>query len=708
MNDSLAGKHGVEIVLAGETPFELAGSRVQPAALEIEHDGSLTAVEPRVMQVLVALHRGRGEPLSRDALIDLCWGGRVVTEGAVNRCIAQLRKALSTNPRVRVETIPKVGYRLLATGAEPQSAEPRVNGGATLSPDVGDERSARGTATRNWKVMAAGLLAVVAVVVVLWQLTLPRPVTWAATNYRPVTTEPGLETHPALSPTGAQIVYTVRATPFATGDLFLRNVDQGAPIQLTTYRGDDYAAAWSPNGDRIAFTRSYTGPCALFIMPIPRGPERLVTRCRTVTQTRASWLDERTLVFADAPAAGIPPRIRAVDIETGNTRDLTAPSALVADDSEPVVSPDGKRVVFRRTLIPGVDDLYTLDVASGRERALTRDGWKASGYVWSSDGRHVFFSSNRGGEFGLWSVDLEIDGPPRQVSLGLGTLSFSRMSLDRNNRLAVEMVHAHANLARVSLDGTIEPMTTGAGSDSNAAVAADGTIAFISARSGSYQVWITQPGSEPTRVTSMRANYATMPAWSPDGNSIAFVAVIARRAEIFTVARDGSELRQVTHDGNEKRDPVYSVSGDRLFYVGRRGAEWGLQEIATGSAPRPVTGGEGWTALRSDRAGHLYGKRGNSIAALDAHAPMVNVELTSFDAWAAGAQGLYVRRGRTPERPSTLWLHPWNGPPRKLADVPLASSSIAVDVDGRAIFSQTPDYQVDLGLIELRDSRRTE
>jgi hypothetical protein len=62
-----------------------------------------------------------------------------------------------------------------------------------------------------------------------------------------------------------------------------------------------------------------------------------------------------------------------------------------------------------------------------------------------------------------------------------------------------------------------------------------------------------------------------------------------------------------------------------------------------------------------------------------------------------------VRRGRLPQRPSAVWLYPWNGPARKLADTPLASSSIAVDANGAVMFSQSLDYQVDLGLIQLRD-----
>jgi hypothetical protein len=124
--------------------------------------------------------------------------------------------------------------------------------------------------------------------------------------------------------------------------------------------------------------------------------------------------------------------------------------------------------------------------------------------------------------------------------------------------------------------------------------------------------------------------------------------------------------------------------------------------LTPSSRPQPVRGGQGWLALEGDRAGHLYGQFGAAIVSLDPTAPWVDVRLTDFDVWAVGAQGIYVRRARTSQSPSTIWLHPWKGAARQLAQVPLASSSIAVDATGAVVFSQSPEHQVDLGLVELR------
>jgi Tol biopolymer transport system component len=267
------------------------------------------------------------------------------------------------------------------------------------------------------------------------------------------------------------------------------------------------------------------------------------------------------------------------------------------------------------------------------------------------------------------------------------------------------MIRGRTNLARVTAEGHIEPITTGTGSEWEAASAPDGSLAYISSRSGSYQVWLLRPGSsESERVTSILSSYMTSPAWSPDGRTIAFVAVTGRRAEIYTTAPDGSRLRQITHDGFGKRDPIYSISGDRIFYLLRVGGTWHLMQLTLtpNAKPRVVRGGEGWRVLRTNVAGQLYGQRGNSIVTLDSSAPRAEVRLSNVDVWAVAPQGIYVRRGRAPARPSSIDFYPWNGPPRKVADTPRASANISVDRDGAVLFSQSPVYEIDLGLLELR------
>lgn len=117
------GQQGTAIILADRTPFSVGATRIEPALRSINGKEAVI-VEPRVMQVLVALHDADGTVLSRERLIDLCWAGILVGDDAINRAIAELRRAAArAGADFEVETISKVGYRLKSTGSTDETAE---------------------------------------------------------------------------------------------------------------------------------------------------------------------------------------------------------------------------------------------------------------------------------------------------------------------------------------------------------------------------------------------------------------------------------------------------------------------------------------------------------------------------------------------------------------------------------------------------------
>lgn len=108
----------IPIDLAHEADFWLGAIRVRPSIRQVEAGGEAETLEPRILQVLVALSRRVGQVVSRDDLIATCWDGRVVGEDAINRCISRLRKLGSAHQAFEIETIPRVGYRLAAADSD--------------------------------------------------------------------------------------------------------------------------------------------------------------------------------------------------------------------------------------------------------------------------------------------------------------------------------------------------------------------------------------------------------------------------------------------------------------------------------------------------------------------------------------------------------------------------------------------------------------
>src|SRR5690349_7913489 len=95
-----------EVDLATSPDFQLGPLLIQPSTLQVRSGDSSRTIEPRVMQVLVALAGSRGAVVSRDALVDSCWGGRAVSEDAINRSIAKVRRLGEEFDAFEIETIP--------------------------------------------------------------------------------------------------------------------------------------------------------------------------------------------------------------------------------------------------------------------------------------------------------------------------------------------------------------------------------------------------------------------------------------------------------------------------------------------------------------------------------------------------------------------------------------------------------------------------
>jgi DNA-binding winged helix-turn-helix (wHTH) protein len=114
------------IRLAREPDFHLGALTIRPSLCEVLAGGARQRLQPRVMQVLVALARVEDGVVSRDALIESCWGGRIVGEDAINRCIGQLRRLAETcDGGFCIETLARVGYRLNAVQDGAPSPAPR-------------------------------------------------------------------------------------------------------------------------------------------------------------------------------------------------------------------------------------------------------------------------------------------------------------------------------------------------------------------------------------------------------------------------------------------------------------------------------------------------------------------------------------------------------------------------------------------------------
>lgn len=130
----------------------------------IRRNGATVQLEPKIMQVLVRLADRPGEVVRKEELIGAVWSDTFVTDDVLTRSIFELRKVFEDDPRQPqfIETIPRSGYRLVASVSQASTVEEKTHVGRQSSSDAPEEDSRINRRhLRRLAYAAAPLLAVV-------------------------------------------------------------------------------------------------------------------------------------------------------------------------------------------------------------------------------------------------------------------------------------------------------------------------------------------------------------------------------------------------------------------------------------------------------------------------------------------------------------------------------------------------------------------
>jgi Tol biopolymer transport system component len=175
-----------------------------------------------------------------------------------------------------------------------------------------------------------------------------------------LTSYPGVERNPVLSPDGKQVAFSWNGEKGDNFDIYVKLVDAGTPVRLTHDPAIDDSPAWSPDGRFIAFVRlSPEGKGGYYAIPALGGAERKVADIPQTPTHRptpsADWTpDSKSLVLVDTSAD--PPALAQVSVADGEKKRLTSPPANCLGDYVPAISPDGRWLAFDRVSGVGLQD----------------------------------------------------------------------------------------------------------------------------------------------------------------------------------------------------------------------------------------------------------------------------------------------------------------------------------------------------------------
>ncbi len=418
--------------------------------------------------------------------------------------------------------------------------------------------------TLPWLAVPAAAIAFVAGL----RIASRKPASSAAlpSSFRQLTLESGVESFPSLSPDGATLVYVAERS--GRSGIFVRRIG-GHPIDLTKDSDkDDWAPAFSPAGDLIAFRSDRNGG-GIFVM----GATGENVRRLSDGGYNPAWSpDGKEIAYStedieqpfNRSGTG---ELWAVDVATGAKRAiLRVPDALRSQDAvQPSWSPHGRRIAFWGVRgATGVRDIWTLPSAGesqGKPVAVTNDIALDWNPVWSADGKYLYFGSDRGGSLNLWRVSIDEEsgrvlGEPEPITLP--STRVGQFSLSRDGRhLAYQTVAPIESLVRIAFDERSERLV-----------------------------------GEPTTLFRSSMQISDLDV-SPDGQWIAF-RPSGRQEDLFLIRSDGSSLRQLTDDPYKDRGPIWSPDGKTIAFYSNRSGRYDIWTIRPdGSSLTQVTKGLG-------------------------------------------------------------------------------------------------------------------
>lgn len=312
----------------------------------------------------------------------------------------------------------------------------------------------------------------------------------------------------------------------------------------------------------------------------------------------------------------------------GEKRQVTPEDLLALREASDVrLSPTDTSVAFVLTSIDKttnreVSNIWMIPAGGGPAKQVTEGAFSDASPRWSPDGRHIAFSSNRSGQSGLWVVDtgtsrasMLAPWPHREFFLSKAGDMFAWSPDGREIAFAAaksagnpqepdprvitraqyksrtsfsDSLHTHLFVVSLA-DLKVRQLTRGDYDVHSISWSSRGEISFLSNRAPDpdadfhYDIYALNPRTGEQRRVSNAAGVAFSPVWSPDGNSIAYLATtrpvttidsLAEDTHVWVIGREGGSGRTVSGKLDRRASsPQWSSDSQQIYFLAGNSGE---------------------------------------------------------------------------------------------------------------------------------------
>jgi TolB protein len=255
------------------------------------------------------------------------------------------------------------------------------------------------------------------------------------------------------------------------------------------------------SGERLSASVETRSVKEVYVSDYDGENQRQVTTNRSLNINSVWAPDGRSLAYTSYRRG--PPNIFIANIYEGTGGELTK---AVGQNWLPAFSPDGTRIAFSSTR-DGNPEIYVANRDGSNLRRLTNHAAADTSPTWAPNGTQIAFTSDRTGSPQIYAMGSD----------GLGLQKITSESYADRPTWSPAPYNEIAYAAR-----------TGPGNDVKIKDLATGQVRQLTFGEGTNE----------------------SPTFAPNGRHLAFMSTRSGKSQVFTIARDGRDLRQVTRQGN--------------------------------------------------------------------------------------------------------------------------------------------------------------
>ncbi len=408
---------------------------------------------------------------------------------------------------------------------------------------------------------------------------------------------------PAMNPDGKEVVFV--STRLGNGDVWTIDSVEKKYHRLTYTDLPEFSPAWSPDGSKIAYVTNKGGEFDIWIMDKDGKNKRRLTKGISDRNWGSRFSSRKILETAGYYHLSWHPdgtKILFTEWRDEDRRQKTEDRGQKTEDRGQKTEDRGQKtyisvIEFDKNVIERleVDSSPIHDYTLIGEKELTKGEWEDFAPSFSPDGTSLTFSSNRGGNWDIWSM--EFNGEDlKQLTKGTDDELAPVYSPDGKEIAYLKISNFKSQISNYDLwvmnsDGSGARQVT-----KNIPIISypawhpgSNEIAFVARGEDGTEIWTYNLKSEiqisKLKIQNSQNGPRIYPfkeflyriGYNPGGDKITFESNVSGNVEIWTMRSDGTNLARLTNGDSPHWNPVWSPDGKMIAYTtDKLGDEAGL------------------------------------------------------------------------------------------------------------------------------------